>query len=185
MKTRDGELETYVAFLRGINVGGNKMIKMAELRKVLEAMGLESVKTLLASGNVLFSSPKEEAGALVHRIEANLEKSFSTKVGVILRTLAQIREIVAAEPFAEIEMNPDLRLYVTFLGEKSKKSTLKIPYESEGKELRILRVSEGEIFSVLDVSAGGRTVDAMGIIEKEFGRKVTTRNWNTVLKVAA
>jgi len=75
-------------------------------------------------------------------------------------------------------------LYVTFLSETSDTS-LEIPYESPEKDLRILRASNHEICSVLILSQKRGTVDLMSFIEKEFGKNVTTRNWNTVKKLAA
>ncbi len=172
----------YVALLRGINVGGNKKIKMADLREVFESRGFQNVKTLLASGNVLFEASEADAATLSRRIEDQIEVSFGFSVGVILRAIEQIQQIADSQPFQGISVTPNTRLYVSFLAEKPSHS-LKIPYESPGKDFRILRVSGGEVFSVLTLNAGSRSVDAMSILEKEFGRKITTRNWNTVTRI--
>jgi len=172
----------YVAFLRGINVGGHKQIKMADLRTAFESLGFENVKTLLNSGNVLFETAEKDPKALVPRIEATLKSTFGHDVGVILRTAVEIQALVDSNPFKNVNVTPETRLYATFLSEKPNTS-LKIPNISPDGNFKILRVSAGEVCSVLVLLPGSRTVDAMSVLEKEFGRKVTTRNWNTVKKL--
>jgi uncharacterized protein (DUF1697 family) len=131
---------------------------------------------------VRFETPREDAGALGAEIAARLQQTFGYEIAVILRAGAQIQALVDSDPFAGIEVTPEMRLYVTFLSEKPR-STLEIPYVSEDGSFKILRVTEGEVFSVLQVTPQSRSVDAMAVLEKEFGKKVTTRNWNTVLKL--
>lgn len=169
----------YVAFLRGINVGGNKKVEMTKLQKMLEAMGCANVKTVLNSGNVAFDADRADALLL----ERELEKTFGFAIPVILRTKTQLQTLAQADPFRGIAVTKDIRLYITFLGEKPE-STMKT-YESAQKDFRILSVTSGEIVSVLDLSKGRGSVDAMAIVEKEFGKNVTTRNWNTVQKLLA
>ena len=171
----------YLALLRGINVGGHKRIKMDELRKAFEALGFQNVKTVLATGNVLFEASNTDLNALVKTIEEKLNTTFHHKVPVILRTIQDIQNLVDSDPFKQTAVTPDTRLYVTFLSEIPK-SKLKVPYESPDKGFRILRVSDGVVCSVLTLTPSNRTVDSMKIIEKEFGKNITTRNWNTVSK---
>ncbi len=174
-------MSTYVALLRGINVGGNKKVPMADLKKMMEKMGFTDVKTILNTGNVLFEASEKEPAALAKKIETQLEKSFGFSVGVLLRTSAQIQKLIDSDPFAKIRVTPQTRLYVTFLPENTK-SSLKIPYVSPDKGFRILAKTSGELTGVLVLSETAGTVDAMRILDKEFGKAVTTRNWNTVLK---
>jgi uncharacterized protein (DUF1697 family) len=175
---------TYVALLRGINVGGNKKVPMADLKKILELMGYKNVKTLLASGNVLFDALKTDLISLTKKIAAKLETSFGFTIPVLMRTKEEIQKLVKSDPFKGIKVTPDIRLYVTFLSEKPK-SALKIPFKSADGDFVILRVTDDAVISVLDLSKGMGTIDSMAIIEKEFGKNVTTRNWNTVLKLIA
>jgi uncharacterized protein (DUF1697 family) len=172
----------YVAFLRGINVGGHKPVKMEELKKTFESMGFQNVKTLLASGNVLFETPETGADNLIKRIEEKLEKELGHEIGVLLRTVGEIQSLADADPFKNIKATPQTRFYVMFLSEKPK-SALKVPYESIEKDIKIVHVSDSEVCSVLTLSPNRGTVDLMSLLEKEFGRKVTTRNWNTVTKI--
>jgi hypothetical protein len=92
--------------------------------------------------------------------------------------------MVAEDPFAGIEVTPDMRLFVTFLREPPAGS-MPLPYESPDESYRIFRVDDGAVFSVLTLSEGNRTPDAMKILEKEFGRDITTRNWNVLTKLSA
>ncbi len=171
----------YVAFLRGINVGGHKPVKMEELKKAFESIGFQNVKTLLASGNVLFETSETGTDNLIKQIEGKLEKEFGHEIGVLLRTIEEIQNLADADPFKNIKVTPQTRFYVAFLSEKPK-SALEIPYES-GKEIKIVYVSASEVCSVLILSPNKGTTDLMSVLEKEFGRKVTTRNWNTVTKI--
>lgn len=184
----------YVAFLRGINVGGNATVKMEELRKTFESLGFFDVKTLLNSGNVVFATETHER-ALTKKIEEKLLQIFDRKIIVLIRSISAIQKLIDIDPFKKITITPDTRLYVTFLSEKPH-SIVNISYppasqaralragESPKKDFKILEVSSTEICSVLTLSPERNTTDIMNILEKEWGKNITTRNWNTVLKIA-
>jgi uncharacterized protein (DUF1697 family) len=87
-----------VALLRGINVGGNNLIKMPALKACFEAQGLADVATYIQSGNVLFSTGEAGVAELAQRIEAAIAKTFGCQASVALRTRRQMREIVARAP---------------------------------------------------------------------------------------
>lgn len=177
-----GSRISYVAFLRGINVGGRKPIKMAELSAAFVALNFQSIRTVLASGNVLFSAPKSATDSLARAIESKIKSAVGHEVGVIVRSIDEIRALADAEPFKKVKVTPNTRLYVTFLAEKPK-TTLKIPWETKDKEFGIVRSTENELCSVVTLSPQHQTTEAMLILEKEFGRKITTRNWNTIEKI--
>jgi uncharacterized protein (DUF1697 family) len=172
----------YVALLRGINVGGNKKVPMADLKKMMEKMGYKNVKTLLNSGNAMFDATEKSTAALKKAFEAQFEKTFGFDSHTIIVPIADIETLLKKNPFKGIKVTPATRLYVTFISEKPK-STLKIPYESDDKLYRILSVSDSYICSVLTVTDTKNTTDAMKILEKEYGKSLTTRNWNTVEKM--
>lgn len=173
-------MSRYVAFLRGINVGGNKVIKMEDLRAVFDDVGCLNVSTVLASGNVIFEAAEDDPATMTALAEEGLSNAFGTEIGVILRTFEQIRSIVEADPLAEFMDRADARFLVSFLGQPPH-SKLQLPYESPYGDFRIQTVTEGEVYSI--GLPGGRTTDAMKLIEKEYGPKVTTRSWGTVLKI--
>jgi uncharacterized protein (DUF1697 family) len=110
----------YIALLRGINVGGKNIIKMAELKHTFEAMCLLQVQTYIQSGNVLFQSEEEEA-PLRKRIELGIESAFGFSVPVVLRTVDELQRIVSNCPFSEEEVraaeasSEGESLYVSFL----------------------------------------------------------------------
>ncbi|MEW6195571.1 MAG: DUF1697 domain-containing protein [Bacteroidota bacterium] len=180
-KSNTNKLERYAAFLRGINVGGNKKVPMTELKNMLEKMGLKNVKTILASGNVVFDSIEKNIKLLGDSIEKKLNETFGFPARTLVYNFRDVEKMIALDPFKGIEVTKDIRLYVTLLSEKPK-SKLKVPYVSPDSSFSILKVTDNAIFSVLSVQ-DTRTVDAMSIIEKEFGKDVTTRNWNTILKL--
>ncbi len=158
-------------------------MKMTELKKTLGAMGFENVKTVIASGNVYFEVPKSEGAALATKIERKFHETFGFEIPTMIRRADEIKKIVESDPFKNIKVTDMTRLYVTFLKEKHT-SKLAIPYSSPTKEFQILKVTKTELFSVLQLIERGKTPEAMNIIEKEFGKQVTTRNWNTVVKMA-
>ncbi len=168
----------YVAFLRGINVGGNVLIKMADLKKLLEKAGLKEVKTVLASGNVLFEfDGTANAAALV--IMKSLAKAFNRDILVIVRTLNALRKLHESDPFRGISVTKNTRLYVTFLAEKP--ITKLIATEQSG--YRVLKVTDTEMLSHLEVKDGVQTPDLMKVIDNALGKKTTMRNWNTIEKL--
>ena len=171
-----------VAFLRGINVGGHNLVPMDALKKAFESIGFENVKTLLVSGNVLFEAPQTNSSVLVKKIEGKLEKTFGHEIGVLVSTIKELQHLNKTNPFKGILVTPQTRLYVTFLSEK-RKTSLKIPYESSDKSFKIIQVTASKVCSVLILSPNSKTVDLMGILEKEFGKKITTRNWNTITRI--
>jgi uncharacterized protein (DUF1697 family) len=164
---RKADMATYVAFLRGINVGGNKIVKMDDLKKAFESMGFKNVKTILASGNVLFEGRERE---LTKKIEDKLEKAFGFPIPVIVRSFDSLLAISKSEPFKGVKVSADTRLFVTFI-EKPKVFT---------KDPRIIRMTGSELFAVLDLSE--KTVDYMAYLDRNFGMN-TTRNWNTIGKI--
>lgn len=174
--------QRYIALLRGINVGGNKKIKMEDLREMLSKLGYENPKTVLASGNAAFDA-EGNADEIKSTIEQGIESTFGFSVNVIILPREQIEKLVAANPFAGIEVTKETRLYVTFLPEKPS-VTIEIPYHAPDGDFTILQVTDSEIISVLVLSAKMKTTDSMNILEAEFGKGITTRNWNTVLKIA-
>lgn len=176
-------LMRYAAFLRGINIGGHKKVPMAELKKMLEGIGFSNVQTILASGNVVFDSAEKNLAAIKETIEKKINEVFGFQVKTIIHSMNELKSLVASDPFKGIEVTKETRLYVTFLSHKPK-STFKAPYQTPDKLFQILKATDDAIFGVLSVK-DAHSVDAMNFIDKEFGKEVTTRNWNTIVKVAA
>lgn len=168
-----------VALLRGINLG-KRRIKMAALRQDFEAWGFSEVETILASGNVIFESDEPSADKVRAAIETGFRDKYGWEVPSCVRRAEEIVELVATEPFADIP--EDFNQYVTFLGTPPK-TELELPYTSVEGDYRILQVQPGYVISALDRSQGSGTLDVMAVLEDLFGADITTRNWNTVLKI--
>lgn len=158
---------------------------MDELNAVFISLGFTDVTSLIASGNVVFTaSEASEASeaAITGVVEDGLARALGYRVHTMLRTLDDLQAMIEGEPFANIDVQKQTRRYVTFLPAPTA-SALPLPYQSVDGSFRILSRTEREVFSVLTLSEGGRTVDAMAVLEKEYGKVVTTRNWNTILKL--
>jgi uncharacterized protein (DUF1697 family) len=176
-------MTTYVALLRGINVGGKNKLPMADLKHALEARGFENVRTLLNSGNVVFEADAD-ATAIARRIEAAIKDGFSLSIGTLVRTQAQLQALVKSGPFKGVDVTKDTGRYITFLSEKPPVSTNTVEDDASAS-LRILHRGDSEVCWLVTIGTGRGTTDAMAVIEKRYGKNVTTRNWNTVEKLAA
>ncbi len=177
----------YVAFLRGINVGGKTQVKMEELRLAFESLGFRDVSTLLNSGNVVFEAAEAEPTELARHVETKVAETFGRAIGIVLRSADAIRALLDAEPFASVTVTPETRLYVTFLGGPPagwRTGSLGIPYVSPEGDVHVLHVADGAICSAIVLAPQQGTVDLMKFLEDAYGKHITTRNWNTVTKVA-
>lgn len=175
------EKRYYLALLRGINVGGKHKVPMEALRQAMEKMGFNQIKTLLNSGNVVFEGLKQEIAPLEEEISSELAKTFGFSIPVLLRTYEEIDHLVAADPFKNIIITSDIRLYVTFLRNIAGNSP-SLPWSSPDGSHQILDAAiPRTICSVLNLSIN-KTPDAMAVLDKFYGKDITTRNWNTVIK---
>ncbi|MGG1658031.1 DUF1697 domain-containing protein [Brevibacillus sp. NRS-1366] len=176
----------YIALLRGINVGGKNMIKMAELKRTFEQMGLGPVQTYIQSGNVLFASDEEEE-PLRKRIEREIEASVGFSVPVILRTAEQLKVIAANCPFSEEEvekaqaLSEGESLYVSLLlAEPSQERVERLSaYRSESEDYRI----EGRDVYLLFRQSVRNSKLANNL--QKLDVPSTVRNWKTINKLVA
>lgn len=173
-------MSRYVAFLRGMNLGGRR-IKNEELRRHFEGMGFEEVATFRASGNVIFSTSGREAeGKLAQRVEAELDERLGYDVPVFLRSIEEVAAIAAQEPFdPKLVAKSKGKLQVSLLAKKpsaaAKKKVLALATDEDllaidGRELFWLP-SGGLLESDLDLKAiegllGTDTRRTMGTIEQ-------------------
>ncbi len=173
----------YVAFLRGINVGGRGVLKMRELARMFASAGCEKVKTYIQSGNVVFETRAGDLERLQRKLEKRLRDHLGIEVKVMLRTSREIGNLVSIDPFKKAGRDPKAKRYVAFLyGEPRSKPELPLRSPKEGIE--VFLVKNLEAFS-LSREVKGRYGFPNNFIEKELGVPATTRNWNTVGKIAA
>jgi uncharacterized protein (DUF1697 family) len=169
-------MRRYAAFLRGVMPMN---AKMPELRKAFEAAGFADVKTVLSSGNVVFSARAASEASIQRRAEVAMENRLGHRFLAIVRPVDALREMLADDPYKAFRLAAGSKRIVTFLREKPK-SKLELPIEMDGA--RILLMKGSEIFSAYVPSPKGPVF--MTLIEKTFGKDVTTRTWETVAKVA-
>lgn len=169
----------YIALLRGINVGGHRLIKMADLKRMLETMGMTNVQTYIQSGNVLFES-EEESDQLSQQIEEQIKTTFSFSVPVILRTSMELSQIIKKCPFPVDNLLEGESIHLSLLAELPSEEGInhllnfqcdKDEWQMEGKEIYLyfrqsIRNSKLAIrLQKLDVPS-------------------TLRNWKTIKKLA-
>lgn len=171
----------YALLLRGINVGTKNGLPMAELRAMLEKVGCADVKTYVQSGNAVFST-KLEAAELTKAIEAALERYMKRPIATTLRTLDQLRAIVARNPF-EKEATKPAYLCVTFLSHAPTAADL-APLHAQDWSPDLFQVRGKEIYS-WHPNGQGRSPLAVALQKLKLRGAVTTRNWNTVLQLRA
>jgi uncharacterized protein (DUF1697 family) len=173
-------MTTYVALLRGINVGGRTKVGMDDLRRLFVALGHADVKSYVQSGNVLFSSPVEESSRLVGDIQRRIARDLGVTVTVLLRTRDDLAHVVANNPFLSRET--DLaKLHVTFLADApDHERVARLDTPSGGPDE--FSLAGREVY--LHCPHGyGRTKLNNAYLERRLGVAATTRNWNTVTKL--
>jgi uncharacterized protein (DUF1697 family) len=167
----------YVAFLRGVSPMN---AKMPELKRSFEAAGFTDVKTVLASGNVVFSARAGAESALQHKAEAAMEKELDRSFQTMVRSVSALNKLLEADPYAAFRLPANAKRVVTFLREKQE-AKLSLPLEIDGA--RIVAMDGSEVFSAYVPSPRGPVF--MRLIEKTFGTEVTTRTWDTIRKCVA
>jgi len=159
----------FCAFLRGINVGGNRTIKMQEVKEILQKIPLHNIQTVLASGNVYFETEEEDISTLQSKMKHLLN------VEVLIKSEREMLNLLEKKPFEKISETENKTL-VSFLGEKNSDFTL-----HKQKDFETLYVSQNVICVAISKNMG--TTEAMKILEKRYGKNITTRNWSTTEKL--
>jgi uncharacterized protein (DUF1697 family) len=167
----------YVALLRAINAG--VPMKMEDLRRAFGAMKFRNVKTVIASGNVCFETSSTDTDAITARIERGLEKSFGRYIPTIVLSLAEIEQLVATQPFANVAATKQAQPQVTFMKAKPELQTT-FPVSAPG--YTVLGVFGRALCSVVDLT-NASSADMMRDFDKAYGKEVTTRNWRTVERI--
>jgi uncharacterized protein (DUF1697 family) len=176
------KMDTFVALLRGVNIG-HKQVAMADLRRGLEAMGLRGVESYLQSGNVVFDAEGGDAVTLAVAIRARIAADFGHQVDVLVLGCEETARIAAFNPFLSCPGADKRWLHATFLME---------PSSAAHFESLALPAAEGERAALIDrvvflclPNGYGRTKLSNTFFERALHTPATTRNWRTVLALAA
>lgn len=173
-------MTTYISILRGINVGSSKRIKMEDLRNLYSRLNMQSVKTYIQSGNVVFNSDNSNSSLLKAKIEEEIRSSFGLDVKVIIRTKHEFKNLIKKCPFKEEDIN---HIYVTFLPENPSENLIKaINFDDIKNKTDKIFFNRKEIYIFLP-GGYGRTKLNNNYFEKKLGMSATTRNWKTVNKL--
>jgi uncharacterized protein (DUF1697 family) len=172
----------FVALLRGINVGANKRIAMADLRELLTGLGFTDVRTLLQSGNAVFTTRSTKPETLARRIAGAVDQQLGLDVGCLVRNSDELRTVIEDNPLGDVATNGS-KFMALFL---SKEPDPKLLHAHDPRSLapEEIRLGDRVIYQwcpdgVLAAPAAG------GFAEKYLDVTVTGRNWNTVTKLAA
>lgn len=168
---------TYISMLRGINVSGQKKIKMNHLKAVYQSLGFADVTTYIQSGNVVFSAEKTKESQLQHSIEQVLQEEYDFYVPVLIRTRSQITAVVDNVP--EEHRGDPKRLYVTFLQAAPKTKLAVDDYIGPNEHCYM----QGREIYLYCPDGYGKSKLSNTFFEKQLKVTATTRNWNTVTKL--
>lgn len=176
-------MKRYVALLRGINVGGNNIIKMTDLKACFERLGLQDVITYIQSGNVVFSSKESNATKITDQLESALSKTFNYKSRLVLRSQQQMKAIIAKAPRG-FGTKPDLYRYDVIF--------LKAPLTA-AKAMKSVVTKEGvdEAYAGSGVLYFSRLISRASqsylsrVVSMPVYQDMTIRNWNTTTKLLA
>jgi uncharacterized protein (DUF1697 family) len=172
-------MQTFIALIRGINVGGNKKVKMADLRiSCEEQLGLRDVRTLLQSGNVVFRTTRSDRAKLAKDVEGVL----GVEAKVILRSAAELRTAIAANPMPDAARREPSHYVIVFLSDKPPAAAMQSLRDAyKGPEP--MQLHGAELY--IDYGSGmGTSKLTITLIERKLGATGTARNWNTVTKLA-
>lgn len=173
-------METFVLLLRGINVGGNRKIKMADLKQLLSDHSFENIQTYIQSGNVLCQHKQQKKSELKHQTEIILEKTYGFHVEVLVLKRDDLKQIIRNNPFVEKQI-PIEKLYCTLLDKPAdlvaQEKLLQFQNEDE-------RFTFGQNVIYCCYHKGyGKAKTTNAIIEKKLSITATTRNWKTMTKL--
>lgn len=175
-------MKRWAALLKGVNVGGNRKLPMADLKAFMEGLGFADVKTLLASGNVVFSAKERDAATL----EARIEKAAAEKIGLttdfLLRDKDDLDAIIKANPFEDAATEHPNHLLVVFHRDPFPAGLIeRVPEFNEGPER--LHAIGRELYIDYPEDIGHSTLHK-AMAKLKFPKLATGRNWNTVGKLA-
>jgi uncharacterized protein (DUF1697 family) len=170
----------YLALLRGINVGGNAVIKMADLKKTAEECGFSRVRTYIQSGNVIFESDEKNPDRLSTKLSEALKKDYNIDSQVVIKTLRQMETVVAEAP-PEWKTSRELRCYIAFLRKSLPvQEVLREVVVKEGVDS--FKMGDGVLY--LSTLLSGITRSGFrNLIGKKIYQDITMRNFNTVQKL--
>ncbi len=172
----------YVALLRGVNVGGNSLIKMTDLKETVEKIGFTNVQTYIQSGNVIFESGEANVSKIDSLLEESLKKRFKYGSRIVVRNYEQFKRVISEVP-ADWEKGKDIRCYIAFVREPV--TSQDIVKEIQVKEgVDFISAGKGAIY-MTTLMSGLTKSGFTRMVGKPFYKDITIRNYNTAKKILA
>lgn len=176
-------MTTYIALLRAINVAGHQPVAMADLRTLLTRLGYTDVRSLLQSGNLVFTGKRQAPAAIERRVEEAAATRLGLRTDFFVRTAEEWKAIVVANPFADVaERDPGHMLVMPLKDVPNAEQVRSLQQAIVGREL--VR-AEGRQAYLVYPDGVGRSRLTHALIEKKLATRGTARNWNTVTKLLA
>jgi uncharacterized protein (DUF1697 family) len=172
---RGGAPSSWVALLRGVNVGGKGRVSMQELRELFESLGFEDVRTLIQSGNVIFRSASTPSAGI---LEDAIAERFQVTSPVVLRTSPQLAEIIRSHPFSDVDR---AHLHVGFMVEAISEEAV-AAFDVDRFAPERIAASGTEMYFCLPGGMGSSKLASY--VSRRLGGSTTVRNWNTVTTLA-
>lgn len=166
--------------LRGMGPG-DPTFNNRTVCQCLEKLGYGNVRALQASGNYLFESDQTDDTVLELAIEDCIEQAVGFRRAAIVRNAGQIAELIRHDPFKGMTHSNGSYLLVTFM-KQPQKPEFTLPYQPPGKSYEIIGAKNDMLFSVID-NTSGKTSDLMVWLERQFGKDITSRTWNTMQRI--
>ena len=176
-------MTTFVALLRGINVGPSRRIAMSDLTRAVESLGHRRVETYLQSGNIVFDADDDDPVAVCAQLEDRLEAEIGQRIPILVMTADELRRIVRDEPFPSSATCESRSLHATLLFDASAASvldTLDLPAATGERAAH-----KGRVIYLCLPGGYGRTKLNNAYLERTLRVRATTRNWRTMLALAA
>jgi uncharacterized protein (DUF1697 family) len=174
---------TQVAFLRAVNVGGRGLVKMTDLQKAFATAGATNVRTVIASGNVIFEAPRAFEPVRA-RIQENVRALLGAEPVIVFRTFQYLSDLVRAAPFGALVNQRGIKLYVAFLaGTPKRKPAFPLLIPKELTEVRGLHRRDALVVS--RQKPNGFYGFPGEWTERELGVAATARNWSTVTRIVS
>lgn len=170
----------YVALVRGIGPGDPRKTNQ-QLRSALESLGLSNVASVISSGNLIFESAETDVHALEDLIEAAWPRLLGFQATTIVRSQAQLQEIVDLDPYNGTPHTPHSYQLTTFFKQPSKPS-FDLPFQPSGKPYKVVAYANGVLFTITDNTLV-KTSDLMIWLEKQFSKDITSRTPLTIQRI--
>jgi uncharacterized protein (DUF1697 family) len=172
-------MQTYIALLRGINVGGHNPLKMDELKKLFISLSFTNITTIIQSGNIIFSTAKVNTDILNNEITAAIKEQFNFAVGCVVLTIQEFTEMVKHNVF--VKDKPIETLHVTLLQRLPQKEKSKALNNFPKTDVEFNLINKAVYLFCPQSYSSNKLTNT--VLEKVLGVQATTRNWKTILRL--